>query len=80
MPEFGKFLVSKPKNKQKSSLRSLIWAKNHSESSIFVKQKLVQQALKFGTDPFYKPPFSALWDNHPYSSWVLMGGKQYSGI
>ena len=43
-----------------------------SDNSIFVKIS-VQQAPKFGADPFYKPPFSALRAAHPFQneSWVL---------
>ena len=52
---------------KKSRSGSLIWAKNRFASSVVVK-KSVQQAPKFGADPFYKPPFSALWATHPYQN------------
>ena len=69
MPKFGKSSVSKPTNWPKNLVQEASFGpKISSSSSIIVKKKLVQQAPKFGADPFYKAPFSALWAAHPYQN------------
>ena len=92
MPNFGKFSVLNPTNRSKFSSESFnlgqksvlkaetnipkFWYICLSKSSILSKQSL-QQAPKFCAEPFYKPPFQALWATYPCpnQSWVFPLGR-----
>ena len=65
MSKFGKLSVSLPKIWPKNLVREASFRPKSSSASSIVVKKLVQQVPKFGADPFYKPPYSALRSAHP---------------
>ena len=65
MSNFGKFSVPNPKNWLTCSSGSLNLGQNSDLKEEFCQKKSVQQVPKFGTDPFYKPPFLAIRAAYP---------------
>ena len=69
MPKFSKFSNSNPKNWPKNLLQEASFGPKISSASSIVVKKSIQQAQKFGANPFYnKPPFPALRVTHPYQN------------
>ena len=81
MPKFGKFLVSKHKNWLTNLAREASFRPKIGSASSIVVKKSVQQASKFGTNLFFKPPFGplVLRAAHPYRKKVVYPlGKEHS--